>query len=69
MKKIARMCRRLRELILNWFQAKGKISNGVVEGMSDKSKLTIKKILWFLVTRRSWKWLYYTPWVNYRKRN
>ena len=43
MKKIARMCRRHRELILNWFKAKGRISNGVVEGMNNKAKLTIRK--------------------------
>ena len=43
MKKIARMCRRHRELILNWFKAKGKISNGVVEGLNNKAKLTIRK--------------------------
>jgi len=43
MKRIARMCRRHRELILNWFKAKGQISNGVVEGMNNKAKLTIRK--------------------------
>ncbi len=43
MKKIARMCRRHRELILNWFQAKGRISNGVVEGLNNKAKLTMRK--------------------------
>lgn len=32
MKSVARMTRRHRELILNWFRAKGEISNGVVEG-------------------------------------
>ncbi|MHB8345952.1 MAG: ISL3 family transposase [Acidiferrobacterales bacterium] len=43
MKKIARMCRRHRPLILNWFKAKGRISNGVVEGLNNKAKLTIRK--------------------------
>ena len=43
MKKIARMCRRHRPLILNWFKAKGAISNGVVEGLNNKAKLTIRK--------------------------
>lgn len=43
MKKIARMCRHHRELILSWFKAKGKISNGVVEGVNNKAKLTIRK--------------------------
>ncbi len=43
MKEIARMCRRHRELILNWFKAKGRISNGIVEGLNNKAKLTIRK--------------------------
>lgn len=43
MKKIARMLRRHRPLILNWFKAKGAVSNGVVEGMNNKAKLTMRK--------------------------
>ncbi|EQD27310.1 transposase, IS204/IS1001/IS1096/IS1165 family protein, partial [mine drainage metagenome] len=43
MKKIARLCRRHRPLILNWFKAKGQISNGIVEGLNNKAKLTIRK--------------------------
>jgi transposase len=43
MQKIAKMLRRHRHLILNWFKAKGQISNGVVEGMNNKAKLTIRK--------------------------
>ena len=43
MKKIARMCRRHRPLILNWFKAKGRISNGIVEGLNNKARLTIRK--------------------------
>jgi transposase len=43
MKKIALMVRKHRELILNWFQAKGQISNGVVEGLNNKAKLTMRK--------------------------
>ena len=43
MKKMARMCRRHRPLILNWFKAKGQISNGIVEGLNTKAKLTIRK--------------------------
>ena len=50
MKKIARMCRRHRPLILNWFKAKKAISNGVVEGLNNKAKLTIRKILWFPIS-------------------
>jgi hypothetical protein len=40
MKSVARMIRRHRELILNWFRAKGAISNGIVEGLNNKAKLT-----------------------------
>ncbi len=43
MKKVALMLRRHRPLILNWFKAKGQISNGVVEGLNNKAKLTLKK--------------------------
>jgi len=43
MKSVARMIRRHRELILNWFRAKGAISNGVVEGLNNKAKLTMRK--------------------------
>ena len=32
MKKVARMLRTHEPLILNWFRAKGEISNGAVEG-------------------------------------
>ena len=42
-KKIARMCRRHRPLILNGFKAKGRISNGIVEGLNNKAKLCIRK--------------------------
>ena len=35
--------RRHRPLILNWFKAKGAISNGIVEGLNNKAKLTIRK--------------------------
>jgi len=43
MKKVARMLRNHRELILNWFRAKKKFSSGVVEGLNNKAKLTIKR--------------------------
>ena len=43
MKKMALMVRNHRELILNWFRAKGEISNGVVEGLNNKAKLTMRK--------------------------
>jgi len=45
MKKVARMLRSHEELILNWFRAKGEISNGAVEGLNNKLRV---------VTRRSY---------------
>ena len=43
MKKVARSLRKHRELILNWFRAKGLISAGTVEGFNNKAKLTTRK--------------------------
>lgn len=47
MKKVARMLRRHRPLILNWFRAKGQLSSGVVEGFNTKAKLTTRKSFGF----------------------
>jgi len=43
MKKVARTLRSHKELILNWFRARGTISAGVVEGLNNKVKLTTRK--------------------------
>jgi transposase len=43
MKKVAKMLRNHRELLLNWFHAKGAISSGVVEGLNNKVKVTTRK--------------------------
>jgi transposase len=43
MKKVARTLRNHRELILNWFRAKGALSSGVVEGFNNKVKLTTRR--------------------------
>jgi transposase len=45
MQKVAKMLRAHEELLLNWFRAKGEISNGVVEGLNNKIRV---------VTRRSY---------------
>src|ERR1700694_2794843 len=45
MKKVARMLRAHEPLILNWFRAKGEISNGAVEGLNNKIRV---------ITRRSY---------------
>jgi len=43
MKRVARTLRRHRDLILNWFRAKGAISSGIVEGLNNNAKLTMRK--------------------------
>ena len=43
MKKVARTLRNHRELLLNWFRAKGALSSGIVEGFNNKVKLTTRK--------------------------
>ena len=47
MKKVAKMLRRHKPLILNWFKAKGRLSSGVVEGLNLKAKLTMRKAYGF----------------------
>ena len=43
LKKLARSLRQHRELLLNWFRAKGTISAGTIEGFNNKAKLTMRK--------------------------
>ena len=45
MKRVARMLRTHEKLLLNWFEAKGEISSGPVEGLNNKIRV---------VTRRSY---------------
>jgi transposase len=47
MKKIVYSLREHRNLILNWFRARGTISAGTVEGLNNKCKLTIRKAYGF----------------------
>jgi len=47
MKGVAKFVRRYRELLLNWFRAKGELSNDSVEGMNKKAKLAMKKAYGF----------------------
>jgi transposase len=46
-KEFAKMIRRHKELILNWFHAKGEISNGVVEGFNNKGRVITKRAYGF----------------------
>ena len=43
MKGVAKMLRRHEELILNWFRARGEISNGISEGFNTNAKLAFRK--------------------------
>jgi transposase len=47
MKKVAKMLRRHRPLMLNWFRAKKQFSSGIVEGFNTKAKLTTRKAYGF----------------------
>ena len=43
MKDVARMVRSHRDLILNWFRAKGQFSSGIVEGFNGKARVITKR--------------------------
>ena len=60
MKKVARMRRSHRALLLNWFRAKGALSNGPVEGLNNKAKLTLRKAYGFRTDRALEVALYHT---------
>ena len=51
MKKIARSLRQHRELILNYFRAQKLISSGVVEGLNNKAKVTMRRSYGFRTYR------------------
>jgi transposase len=51
MKKIARSMREHRELILNYFRAQKLLSSGVVEGLNNKAKVTVRKSYGFRTFR------------------
>ncbi len=50
-KKIARSLRQHRELILNYFRAQKLLSSGVVEGLNNKAKVTMRKSYGFRAIR------------------
>ena len=59
MKKIARL-RRHRELILNYFHAQKLLSSGVVEGLNNKAKVTMRRSYGFSTFRAFELALYHT---------
>jgi transposase len=60
MKKIAMTIRSHRELLLNYFRAKKRLSSGVVEGLNNKAKLTMRKSYGFRTFRITEIALYHT---------
>jgi transposase len=60
MKKIARMLRAHRELLLNYFKAKKEFSSGLVEGLNNKAKVTMRKSYGFRTFRITELALYHT---------
>jgi transposase len=51
MKKIARTLRQHRDLILNYFRAQKQFSSGVIEGLNNKAKVTMRKSYGFRTFR------------------
>jgi transposase len=51
MKKVAKTLRRHRGLVLNYFRARKQFSSGVVEGLNNKAKLTMRKAYGFRTFR------------------
>ena len=47
LKKVARMLRTHEELLLNWFKARGEISNGPVEGLNNKIRVVTRRAYGF----------------------
>jgi transposase len=60
MKRVARMLRRHRPLLLNWFRAKKKFSSGIVEGFNTKAKVTTRKAYGFRTYHAAEIALYHT---------
>ena len=60
MKRVARMLRRHRPLLLNWFRARGTISAAAVEGLNNKLKVTTRKAYGFRTFRALEIALYHT---------
>jgi Transposase len=51
LKKVARILRGHRELILNWFEAKGTMSSGAVEGLNNMVKVVTRRSYGFRTLR------------------
>jgi len=60
LKKEALTIRRHKDLILNWFRAKKAFSSGIVEGLNNKVKLTVRKSYGFRTLKCTEIALYHT---------
>lgn len=60
MKKVARTLRAHRTLILNYFKAKKVFSSGIIEGLNNKAKVTMRKSYGFRTFRVTELALYHT---------
>ena len=60
MKKVVGSLRAHRDLILNWFRARGTISSGTVEGLNNNAKLTTRKSYGFRTSEAAQTALYHT---------
>ena len=60
LKKVVKMLRAHRPLILNYFKAKKQFSSGVVEGLNNKVKVTMRKSYGFRTFRITEMALYHS---------
>jgi len=60
LKKEAQTIRRHKDLILNWFRAKKSFNSGIVEGLNNKVKLTVRKSYGFRTLKCTELALYHT---------
>ena len=60
MKKVANTLRSHRDLILNYFRAKKMLSSGIVEGLNNKAKVTMRKAYGYRTFRVAEISLYHT---------
>src|ERR1700676_3009814 len=60
MKRVARMLRTHEPLLLNWFRAKGEISNGAVEGLNNRIRVVTRRSYGFRTYKAMEMALYHT---------
>ncbi|MGC1645531.1 MAG: transposase [Candidatus Sulfotelmatobacter sp.] len=68
MQKVARMLRAHEELLMNWFRAKGEISNGAVEGLNNKIQVVTRSLMVSAPIKR-WKSRYITRLADFQSRH